>query len=350
MQIHAIDANPPNPGNPNSGDPNSGNSNPGALISGLFSYSGPPMELALEPLQIDGKPIKFFCDSILKGCSFDTVQLTDSSLQLWRLRFFIGSRFASTLFVIRKSIAESELTQMDRRHAGLFAELGNAVKLDRNTSTLIDVGRMIWLASSDAFAPQAECVSRYLRGSSTLKLADFSERNGRKLVIDARGMGMIALGDHVGDIHARHTLLLALVRAYQDAFESASRELANLSAEPESASTSAKLSLLHRDSLVFAARYIFARPVRMHTVELRFVWEDLAQANHLQSAQAELSEQISAVHSLLQYDEEKRDQKRDSRNQFWLTLIGLSLALISLLGLVEITPTSLRNFWAAWFG
>jgi len=320
-------------------------------VSALFRYKG-AVNLPRTPLTIGGAEIKFFKEALRLGCRFYRLGSDDSgntarsgSTEIWQLEFFTDTRFACTMYVISRQLIQNEA--LDQVTSALFNELAQALGLNTSAGLLIDSGRLIWQALPFDISAIA-AASQYMRGTNSLTAIDFEERSGRRLSFEARGLALISDAKNVSDIFQRYCMLFALIRAYQFALDSAVDALAVLAAQPASAAASQKLSQLRRDSLVFAARFLFARPVRLDTVNLRFVWARLSDVNHLRESHVELIEQLDAVHSLLLHDEEKRDEARDKRGQYALTLIGLMLAMMSLLSLVDVTPEKLATFWQAW--
>ena len=315
------------------------------VISALFRFRG-TLNLPRTSLTIGGAEMKFFKDALRLGCRFYRLNYEIStSTEIWQLEFFTDTRFGCTMFVISRPLMQNEA--LDQVTNALFNELALALAISPSAGLLIDSGRLIWQALPFGASLVANA-SKYMRGTNSLTAADFEERGGRRLSVEPRGLALISDAKNVSTIFQRYCMLLALVRAYQFAIDSAVDALAELAAQPASAAASKKLSALRRDSLVFAARFLFARPVRLDTVDLRFVWARLSDVNHLRESHLELSEQLDAVHSLLLHDEEKRDNAREKRGQYWLTLIGLMLAMISLLSLVDVTPEKLSTFWHAW--
>ena len=318
----------------------------GTVISALFRYKG-ALNLPRTALTISGGEIKFFKDALRQGCRFFRLDTEQScSAEIWQLEFFIETRFACTMLLISRPLLPNEA--LDQVTTSLFNELAQSLAVSPTAGLLIDSGRLIWQALPfDTNSVAA--ASKYMRGTNSLNTSDFEERGGRRLSVEPRGLALISDAKNVSHIFQRYCMLLALLRAYQFAIDSAVDALAELAAQPASNAAAKHLSALRRDSLVFAARFLFARPVRLDTVDLRFVWARLSDVNHLRESHVELSEQLDAVHSLLLHDEEKRDDARDKRGQYWLTLIGLMLAMLSLLSLVDVTPEKLIAFWRAWF-
>lgn len=324
--------------------------NSATVISALFRFKG-RLNLPRTSLMIGGGEIKFFKDALRQGCRFYRLNIDTSTApnsvgtEIWQLEFFTDTRFACTMFVISRPLMPSE--DLDQVTNALFNKLALALGISPSAGLLIDSGRLIWQALPFEAGVVANA-SKYMRGTNSLTSADFEDRSGRRLSVEPRGLALISDAPNVSTIFQRYCMLLALVRAYQFAIDSAVDALAELTAQSACAAASQQLSNLRRDSLVFAARFLFARPVRLDTVDLRFVWARLSDVNHLRESHTELSEQLDAVHSLLQHDEEKRDEAREKRGQFWLTLIGLMLTMLSLLSLVDVTPEKLRDFWRAW--
>ncbi len=317
------------------------------IVSGLFRFKG-QVHCARSALTIDASEIKFFKDALRLGCAFFKLDLASGTpVDLWQLNFFCDTRFACTMLVISRPLRANEA--LDSVTKTLFSEAAQALDISPSAGMLLDSGRLIYQQMPmDAAAVSA--ASKFMRGTNSLLSNAFEEKSGRYLAVEPRGLALISEAAGVAVIFQRYTVLLALLRAYQYAIDSAVDLLAELVAMPPSRALNLSLSALHRDSLVFAARFLFARPVRLDTVDLRYVWARLSDVNHLGEVHQELTEQLAAVHALLKVDEEKHEAVREKRGQYALTLIGLMLALISLLSLVDITPEKLHAFWHAWFG
>ncbi len=317
------------------------------LITGLFrDRAHAARAIRAEKLQIGGVDIRFFCDALLQGSRFERVQQQLVPHDIWQLSFFLGSRFEHRIYVVRHFIEANQLSiERDR----LFAALLQVLDVRAEDREIFDLGKMIWIEQGALDEPLIKLVSQQLRNSHSLKSQDFTDQNGRFVALEARGIGMIAPEIH-GDLHARHTVLLALARAYQNATTDASSELSRLVAELDRGSSDPLLAQLYRDTLMFSARYYYARPVNLQTVDLHRIWEELREINHLQSAYDELHEQLGSVLRVLQHDDDRHAQLREKRNQMWLSAIGIFLAFLSLMSLVSVTPDTVKQFWRAWFG
>jgi hypothetical protein len=313
-------------------------------ICGVFRFTGQLDEKLVQgPLLIDGSEPKFFIDALRKSVRCQRVQATEE-LEVWRLGFFADTRFACQFLVAQRMVREGE--DLRRGNSLLFEDLCKQFHFDRAAAPLIDSARLC-LQVADCNEASAMAASLFMRGSKALSQAEFSERSGRHLAIGARGMAMISNNESLLPMFQRYCVLLSLLRAYQYAIDLALTSLADLAAQSESVAANEALSNLRRDTLVFSARFLFLRPVRLDTVDLRYVWENLATANHLSDTHSELTEQLNAVHALVQFDHDQREEKRDRRVQSWLAWLGILLAAVALL---EVTPFKLKEFWAAWFG
>jgi hypothetical protein len=311
-------------------------------ICGIFRLSVPvDAALVAAPLTIDGTEPKFFIEALRKSVQCQRLH-SETDMELWALSFFTDTRFASQFIVAQREVNEGE--DLKRGNSLLFEALCQQLKLDRHAPNLVDSGRLCFIAEvfSDAALVPA---SLYLRGSKALVAGDFKERRGRHLAIEARGLAMISANASLLPMFQRYAVLLSLLRAYQYAIDLALASLADLAALAESIDANEALSSLRRDTLVFSARFLFLRPVRLDTVDLRYVWEDLALENHLSNSHTELTEQLNAVHALVQFDHDKREDQRERRMQMWLAWIGILLAAVALL---EVTPAKLKDFFAAW--
>ncbi len=294
-----------------------------------------------QTLLIQNNEIKFLCDALRDGSSFDARQVADDG-ELWKLSFFKASRFEMDVMVWICPLPDD--ANVDRFRDAQYAQALQALGL--KTRDLLDVGRAIWQSSADEDSVLK--ASLFMRGTRSLKIEDYQSRSERQLAIDPRGLSLIAKQDHAGSIFRRYLVLQALLIAYQQSIEAASRDLSALVAAGGTAF--GDLEKLRRDCLIFEARYLFARPVRLDTVDLRFVWDELAQSQHLRDAHHELNDQLNAIHGLLSDEEQRRDAERDKRRERLITGIGMVLTIVSLLGLLTVTPDVVRQFFKSWFG
>jgi hypothetical protein len=300
-----------------------------------------PIDQAWHALQIQDLEIKFLCDALRDGSRFEA-RSSANDHELWRLRFFKESRFEIDIYVWMCPLPDD--AQVDKFRDAQYTHVLQALGL--KTRELVDVGRSIWQSSGDEDSVLK--ASMFMRGTRSLKLDEYESRSERQLAIDPRGLSLIAKQDHAGFIFRRYLVLQALLIAYQQSIEAASRDLSALVAAGGDAFE--ELEKLRRDCLIFEARYLFARPVRLDTVDLRFVWDELAQRQHLRDAHGEFNDQLSAIHGLLSDQEQRREAERDKRRERLITALGLVLTILSLLSLLSITPDVVRQFFRGWLG
>lgn len=311
-------------------------------VCGVFRLVG-ALDLPMRPLRIDGMEVKFLREALLQGCEFS--EIVNERGGVWHLRFFSDSPFVCT-FLVFHSRVRADLAPKEAGEA-LFEQLAACVGIDPKARRLFKGGRLI-LIQQEMSESALSFASLFLRGSKSLAEHQFELRGNRQLAIDPSGIAMIGTAIRADYLLQRYSVLLALARAYQYAVDLAIDEFAMLSTGLHDATVRAQLDRLRRQSLVFSARYLFAQAVRLDTLDLRYTWERLAQVHHLRETHEELSEQLEAVHALSAFDQQKLDSQREKQTQDRITWLGLAIALMSLLSLVEITPEKFVEFFRAW--
>lgn len=311
-------------------------------VCGVFRLVG-ALNVPMRPLRIDGMEVKFLREALLQGCEFS--EIVNERGGIWHLRFFSDSPFVCT-FLVFHSHVRADLAPKEAGEA-LFEQLAASVGIDPKARRLLKGGRLI-LIQQEMSESELSFASLFLRGSKSLAEHQFEQRGNRQLAIDPSGIAMIGTAIRAEYLLQRYSVLLALARAYQYAVDLAIDEFAMLSTGLHDASARAQLDRLRRQSLVFSARYLFAQAVRLDTLDLRYTWERLAQVHHLRETHEELSEQLEAVHALTAFDQQQHDSQREKLTQARLTWLGLAIALMSLLSLVDVTPAKFAEFFRAW--
>lgn len=311
-------------------------------VCGVFRLVG-ALNVPMRPLRIDGMEVKFLREALLQGCEFS--EIVNERGGIWHLRFFSDSPFVCT-FLVFHSHVRADLAPKEAGEA-LFEQLAASVGIDPKARRLLKGGRLI-LIQQEMSESALSFASLFLRGSKSLAEHQFEQRGNRQLAIDPSGIAMIGTAIRAEYLLQRYSVLLALARAYQYAVDLAIDEFAMLSTGLHDASARAQLDRLRRQSLVFSARYLFAQAVRLDTLDLRYTWERLAQVHHLRETHEELSEQLEAVHALTAFDQQQHDSQREKLTQARLTWLGLAIALMSLLSLVDVTPAKFAEFFRAW--
>lgn len=311
-------------------------------VCGVFRLVG-ALNVPMRPLRIDGMEVKFLREALLQGCEFS--EIVNERGGIWHLRFFSDSPFVCTFLVFHSHVRADSAP----KEAGeaLFEQLAASVGIDPKARRLLKGGRLI-LIQQEMSESALSFASLFLRGSKSLAEHQFEQRGNRQLAIDPSGIAMIGTAIRAEYLLQRYSVLLALARAYQYAVDLAIDEFAMLSTGLHDASARAQLDRLRRQSLVFSARYLFAQAVRLDTLDLRYTWERLAQVHHLRETHEELSEQLEAVHALTAFDQQQHDSQREKLTQARLTWLGLAIALMSLLSLVDVTPAKFAEFFRAW--
>jgi hypothetical protein len=300
---------------------------------------------ATTSLQINGQNIAFFVDPIKNTSEF----LSSENGQEWRLRFFIGSEF------------EKELTVC-------FDGDGSPNKFR--------VGRACWLNNNGKADSNSGLVARaslFLRQSESLTLSRSVElTSDRNLLADRDGIAYFSSSsDQFKRIVLCQSLAIAYTKVLSDCMarmtEFVRRDLTDKAIE------------LYEHILRFNAAHYFSLPILLERHEVFAAWQVMREHYHLNVLNQELTQQLSDVAALLKEHREKqrtaeetavkialdsqrtsaeaatrvqkeREDQKDRRRNFLLSLAGVLLTATSLLSLLQLTPKQFSENAVAWKG
>lgn len=256
-------------------------------------------------LKIGGNNIGFLKMPLLSSLR-GTMKKKDANCTYWRLKFFSGSAFEVVLFV---TLSEDQIEKSGAKAQAIWQGFANN-------------------------QPSQETVliaSQWLRGSNTLGLDAYTERNNRFVAIDGSGFSMLSESLHKG-MFERAVLLLALACAYQVRMKSLTNELACWDGKH------GNITSLAVKASEFNAKYYFKHPVALKNIELPYFWDGLAERMRLHEQDTELNDQIRALHQIINEIQRNKDNTRWQR-------IGLVLGIISAVQVFGLIPESVRNGW-----
>lgn len=275
-----------------------------------------------DNLTIGGKPIAFLQQPLLN--QFEGKVNRADKATFWYLEFFKNTEYKIELFV------------------SFHTEKPEKIKC---------ISKAIWQEASSGrpSQEQVEIASRWLRGSSTLRLKDYEDRGDLLWSFDGTGFSMFS-DDIQYPRFERAVLLLALACAYRLRLQALINELADWDNDP------LRLTKLVRRATEFNARCYFRHPVLMDRTELPYVWDRMAERMRLQAINEELLDQLRSLHELIAADErervaQERERARDEMERArhketirWQR-VGLAIGVISLIQVVSLLPESIRDPW-----
>lgn len=279
-----------------------------------------------EPLMIGGKAIRFMQKPLLDG--FHGQMTGAGEPTSWHLKFFDQTEHEVELFV------------------SFYAEIPKKIE---------GVAKAIWQEVSGESPSQDQLIaaSRWLRGSTTLRLDDYEWQGDLLWSVDGAGFSMFSEGTQYARFE-RAVLLLALVCAYRLRLQALINDLAAWDNNPS------RLAELARRATEFNARCYFRYPVLMDRNELPHIWEKMVERMRLQSINDELLEQLRALHELIAADERERaaqereqvraemERARYKEERRW-QMVSLAIALISAIQVVSLLPEAVRVAWVIRF-
>lgn len=279
-----------------------------------------------EPLMIGGKAIRFMQQPLLDG--FQGQMTGEGEPTRWHLKFFDQTEHEVELFV------------------SFHAEIPKKIE---------GFAKAIWQEVSGQSPSQDQLIaaSRWLRGSTTLRLDDYEWQGDLLWSVDGAGFSMFSEGTQCARFE-RAVLLQALACAYRLRLQALINDLASWDNAPS------RLGGLARRATEFNARCYFRHPVLMDRTELPYMWDKMVERMRLQSINAELLDQLRALHELIAADERERaaqerervrdemERARYKEGRRW-QMASLAIALISAIQVVSLLPESVRDAWAIKF-
>ncbi|NIA54725.1 hypothetical protein HAV22_13875 [Massilia sp. TW-1] len=234
---------------------------------------------APRPLQINDGNIAFFTRPVMETSEF----LSSDDGKVWQLKFFINSAFEKTLFV-------------DFNAPGDVPALGRASWYDNKHKA----------SNDERLIPAA---SVFLRDSDTLTLARAEELTAnRTLLADRDGFAYFS-GD--SDQFKRIVLCQALAIAYVQVITTCMADTTRSVLNNRTDETIA----LYENILRFNAAYYFTLPVLVGRHELFAAWRVLCDHYHLKVLSQELTQQLSDVAALLSGQREKQQAEDEAKRR-----------------------------------
>lgn len=296
-----------------------------------------------NPLQIKKQNIGFFIDPIKETSRF----VASDNGQDWQLRFFIGSAFEQELIVC----LNGDNTPNKNR-------LGRACWLDNRGVELNDAGLL-------------RAASQFLRQSDTLPLSQKKELTShRSLLPDRDGVAYFSDDcDQFKRILLCQSLAIAYTRVLTECMAQMTKVVQNNHIDEALG--------LYEKILRFNAAHYFGLPILLERHELFAAWKVICKHYHLNELNEELTKQLSDVAALLREQREhqralddkaqrdaaelqrdaitlaaqqqsRRDNEKDRRRTFLISIVGVLLTAASLLSLLQLTPTQFQDNVSAW--
>ncbi len=317
-------------------------------VASLFLTDNCSLQTGQE-LSIDSKPIAFLQKPLLEGCSFRNLAAGhDDQHAVWTLAFFNSARWEQTVCVVIQNLDPSALPtdkdqakQITNRAFGLVKRiLGHSAKAPRG------VGTACFTQSEEETMPEHArlAASLLLRGSATLEDADYASLGSHsKILVDGNGFSFFATNRGPGhDNFERLVVAYALSIAYRESMDAAVTELAQCDGKV------ASMRNLYRAATSFNARYFFSRPIKQSLVFLPRAWEQFEKLYKSTGRNDEFLRQLDASRRLLEAEREAEEVERERKVMRRLTVFGTIIALISLVGLLQITPEQASDFFHGW--
>jgi hypothetical protein len=279
-----------------------------------------------EPLAIGAKSIAFLQKPLLERFHGQMTRIGESTF--WHLKFFDQTEYKVELFV------------------SFHAERPEKIK---------GVAKAVWqeVVSGQPSPDQVVIASKWLRGSTMLQLKDYEDRGDLRWSVDGAGFSIFSEGTQYARFE-RAVLLQALACAYRLRLQALINDLASWDSDPS------RLGGLARRATEFNARCYFRHPVLMDRTELPYIWDKMVERMRLQSINAELLDQLHALHELIAADERERaaqerervrsemERARYKEERRW-QMVSLAIALISAIQVVSLLPEAARVAWVIKF-
>lgn len=276
-----------------------------------------------KPLTIQNRNPAFFIESVQDHAEF----LSNDTSDEWLLSFFKGSAFPQTISV---KLCDSDADKAQLKPIAQAAWFNNKGDGARNRDFEDDASQFA-RNSGSLDIEQASCLTEgrfLLTDRSTCIYFAFDEAQFQRIVICL-------------------ALAVAYAQVVRDALKAMTSHIKNNQGE--------HILALYDDMLKFNAADYFALPVLIDRHELLAAWDLIYQHFRLKSLNEELTEQLTRVADLLRSNAERTQRAteasqlaRDQRQNKIVTQLGIFIAAVSLLQLVQLTPKHFGDAWAGW--
>lgn len=289
-----------------------------------FSYiyiDKEPVNLSSE-LKLSNKNIAFLHSALKQSTA---IHHSDNFSKI-KATFFHGSRFEKTLccqqcltdvYQSKKELNDKLAKQKDSVPQNIMSKITVAESVGDNIDDII-------LKNS----------SWFIRGSESLKRENFSVCSNEFRYIDGRGMVLLTKYLNKNkEQSSRGIFLVMLALAYYLALQQISEELSLMLNNTKNIE---KLDKLYTEAASFNARYYFHNPITFSRYSTFEFWNEIREAYHLEQKNNEVISQLSQVHQILSNTQQKLEQKKAEKRNFYITILGLFLSLLSIVEVIDI--------------
>lgn len=276
-------------------------------------------------LRIGEYEIKLF-RSVLR----QQMELNEDSRGNWWLSFFRDSGRPQHLFVrfIDTDVAEASAWSRDKpaHCASRLTQVAYAQLAGKRSETDPDE---LQILCSDT--------SQMVRQSRSVKPDQLYEASTHYGHVSGRGAQFISkLTGHNDDQFRRHVLLYALAYAYLLTFEALGNDVSQALLRKSGQDVQAlELRRLYREAAFFDAMSFFHQPVMRSNAPTCAAWNRIDGALGVTDSRTELLKQLESAHYICDLEARRAMESKETRRTFWLTVLGLVLALASGLGAVN---------------
>ncbi len=295
-----------------------------AYVYELVDWS-PPNKEAMQPF--DGK---FFIAPLRE--STQQCKLGESALyKVDILRFFANTHSnARTMAIVH---LKTTAVNSDQEIVKYLRPLVGEIRLEQRSKVAWAVGRL---------EDQLQQASQFLRGTSTLSAKEFTCISTLQVVADAHGLAIVC-GMYAEARFQRVCQSIALSCAYRSVLHKLIIALSKVGLESGNSAEKTLKEWAH-----FLSAYYFSEPIRQNTIELSEIYGAVHTRHKLTLLAKEATEQLQLLAKLVRLDRTEKQGHQDKRFQLRLTKLGLALAIIGLLQVVQITPKTFKDFWQGW--
>lgn len=275
---------------------------------------------------------RFFIEPIYQAIQMGT--LSESvDFKVVAIRFFVGAQRNSRTMVI-----------------GYFKTNGVQASLDHYLKSIPGLGSVDETSPFKVFAApwsletELPAASKFLRNTNTLSENDFKKYSNLHISADAHGVAIV--GNGFGAVRfERACQSVALSCAYRSVLNGL---ICDLSTVGRSQGSQAEDKL--KEWAYFMSAYYFVLPIRQNTIELCEIYSAVNNRQKLDVLAKEATEQLQLLAKLVRLNRTEAQGQQDKKFQAILTTLGLVIAVIGALQIVQITPKTLKDFYQAWTG
>jgi hypothetical protein len=278
---------------------------------------------------------KFFIEPINQTTQVGTLS-ESADYKVDVIRFFVGANLNAIVILICYVKTKAVVCQADvEKYLKTFKEVGS----------LEDCLLSKVFGAPSSLQTELPAASKFLRNTNSLGESDFAKVSNLHISADAHGVAIVGNGFSAIRFE-RACQSVALCCAYRSVLDDL---ICDLSEVGRSQGKNAEDKL--KEWAYFMSAFYFVLPIRQNTIELCEIYSAVNNRQKLVTLANEATAQLQLLAKLVRLKRTEEQARQDKKFHSGLTYLGLIIAVIGALQIVQITPKTLIDFcreWAAW--